>query len=506
MLPGPGIFDAGDDADRSSLAVSVGRHTAYNLAGAILPLALSLLTIPVYLNLIGEARYGVLSVAFLLLGYFGLFDLGLGAATAQRIAALDDASPEERASTFWTALMINLGLGCLGGALIWPAALYFFGHMFNVDPMIRAELLAAIPWLALALPLATLSGVLTGALQGRSQFLELNIVSLLTSALTQIVPLTVAWLLGADLALLLPAVVFTRLVAIAILFFRCRVHVLQGSPARYSPQYAKQLLKFGGWVTLTSVVGPMMVILDRLVIGATLGAKSVTHYTVPFQLVEKSSVLPAALTSALFPRLAGRPGPEAHRLSMRAVRSLAVSMTPVFVLGIFLIKPFLAVWLDDAFAARAGLSGQILMLGFWINALARVPYVLLQAEGRPDVVAKCHLAELLPYLSALYIGLNFWGLQGAAAAFGLRALADFGLLMYLARMPAESTRALAVPALLLAAALTAVLLFAMAWAYWSVAAGMVALSFFWAWRNAPEELHAMLAHPGRFLAVSRNDR
>lgn len=38
--------------------LSIRRHTAYNLLGAVIPL-----------GLIGEARYGVLAIAWLLLGY-----------------------------------------------------------------------------------------------------------------------------------------------------------------------------------------------------------------------------------------------------------------------------------------------------------------------------------------------------------------------------------------------------------------------------------------------------
>ena len=137
--------------------MSIRRNTAYNLLGSVIPLAVSLVTIPIYMGLIGEARYGVLAIAWLLLGYFGLFDLGLGRATAQRIAALRDGTAEERARTFWTALAMNLGLGVIGGLIIWPVAAYFFGNVFKIEDALRPEVQAAVPWLILAVPMATVS-------------------------------------------------------------------------------------------------------------------------------------------------------------------------------------------------------------------------------------------------------------------------------------------------------------------------------------------------------------
>ena len=112
------------------LPLSVGRHTTYNLIGSIIPVAIALVTVPLYLELVGPARYGVLSIAWLLLGYFGLFDLGLGSATAFRIAALRDEAAQARADTFWAALCVNLAMGVCGGVVLWGAGHLFFGYVF----------------------------------------------------------------------------------------------------------------------------------------------------------------------------------------------------------------------------------------------------------------------------------------------------------------------------------------------------------------------------------------
>lgn len=471
--------------------MSIRKHTLYNLVGSVLPLALSLVTIPIYIHLIGESRYGVLAMAWLLLGYFGLFDLGLGRATAQRIAVQANDTPAARAQTFWTALAMNSGLGVVGGLMVWPAALYFFGHVFSIEQVLRPELNATIPWMILAVPLATVSGVLSGALQGRAQFFEINVISVFSALLTQLFPLAVAWLHGPDLAWLMPAVILARLVTMSAMFQRCHRHVFAGRPRGVSRTLAKRLLQFGGWVTVTSLVGPMMVMLDRFAIGALLGARSVTYYTVPFQLGARTSILSGALSSALFPRLAAADRAEGQQLASVAIRSLAVVMTPAMVLGIFLMKPFLHLWLGADFAAHAALTGQILLLGFWINAFAAIPYAQLQAADRPHIVAQCHLIEVLPYLAALYLGLRYFGLAGAATVFGLRTFVDCVLLMYFAGSLRQSATLLAIPIALLLTSFGAIC----GWSvespqWWGSAVILLLCALWWAWRRAPPDMRS----------------
>lgn len=412
--------------------MSVSRHTSYNLLGSAIPIVLALATVPVYLKLLGPDRYGVLAIAWLLLGYFGLFDLGLGRATSFRIAALRDASPQARADTFWAALSINLVMGLVGAVVLWAAAGYFFAHVFKVDEHLRPEILAGVPFLAASVPIATLMGVLAGAMQGREKFLETNSISVLSTTLFQLFPLMVAWRAGPNLVWLLSAAVSARVLALMVLGYRCHVELTRGHPRRLVRSEMPLLLKYGGWVTLSSVVGPMLVIFDRFVIGAVLGAASVTTYTVPFQLAQRIQILPSAVTNALFPKMSAASAEQRIAMTYKASLTLA-SLVSLPVLGaIFLLESFLHFWIGARMGAEAAPIGRIVLIGFWANAFALIPFMRLQSTGRPDLVTKMLLIQLLPYFLCLYLGMTYLGLQGAALAFTGRCIADYLMLNWVA--------------------------------------------------------------------------
>jgi O-antigen/teichoic acid export membrane protein len=473
--------------------MTIRRNTIYNLIGQVLPIGVSMVTIPIYLNVIGEARYGVLAVAWLLLGYFGLFDLGLSRATAQHIAALRDARPSERAQIFWTALSLNVGLGVLGGLLIWPIASYFFGNVFKIEDALHPEMQAAVPWLILAVPLATLSGVLTGGLQGRERFLELNLISVTGTVLFQFFPLAAAMLYGANLGVVLPAALLARLCTLLVLFYRCRQNITLGHSVSFVRSKAMSLLHFGGWVTISSIVGPLMTILDRFIIGSMIGAKAVTYYTIPYQLGERSTMASSSLTSALFPRLSAASDEDRLRLANESLRVIVVIMLPVMVAAILIVRPFFSWWINPDFANQSANIAAILLIGFFVNSLAFTPSAKLQAKKRPDLNAKCHMAEVIPYLALLYFGLKYFGLIGAAIVFSLRVTADYFLLSWLAGMHKNALKVLLSPSVFLALAILIATQSVSASMQWFIlSSGLLAASMIWAWLSAPLSIKSFI--------------
>jgi O-antigen/teichoic acid export membrane protein len=84
------------------LSGSVKIAFGQNMIGAIFPILVTVVTVPLVIRIIGPDRFGVLSIIWLLVGYFGLLDLGLSRATANKIAKLARDSVHTSA-VFWSA-------------------------------------------------------------------------------------------------------------------------------------------------------------------------------------------------------------------------------------------------------------------------------------------------------------------------------------------------------------------------------------------------------------------
>lgn len=405
--------------------MSIGRNTLYNLVGTAVPTALALVTVPVYLRLIGPERYGVLAIAWLVLGYFGVFDLGLGKATAQRIAALRHATGAERATAFGTALVSNLAVGIIGGLAMWPAAYAMFSIEMKLAPGLRAETLAALPVLALSVPVATTLGVLSGALMAREKFFVANRISITNTCLFQILPLGVAWYFGPYVAGLIAASIAARLVGLVLYWRECNREFGADAMFKVDPGQLRALLSYGGWVTVAALFTPLIVVLDRFVIGALLGSYAVTVYVVPTQLTGRLMTISAALCNALFPRLAVAGREEAAGLMRDAVGIEIALITPLVAVAYVLMGDGLTLWIGHSLALAATPVARMLMLASWMNMFASIYFSRLQATGRPALPTIIMLAELPFFVAALYPAVLYWGVWGAAFVYFMRFVVDW---------------------------------------------------------------------------------
>ncbi len=400
------------------------KHAFSNLVSSLIPLVIALLTIPLYLSYIGDERFGALAIIMSFLLYFGFMDMGLGRATSKRIAQLSQASSQSRSDVLWTAIFASFLLGVVAGLLLWIGAAYYLSTKVAMSDGVRLETLLAVKYVAFAFPLLLPTASLTGALHAKYHYKQANIILITNNTLSQVIPLIAASIGLIDISELILITLAIKVFSLFFLIYYCYSIV----PLRNKPCFSKKefldMIGYGGWVSLIGIIAPVLATLDRLIIASVIGVKSVTYYVVPFDLVFRAMVIPGSISSALFPRLASLGNKQALQLSVDSTRLLISVMTPLIIIAIALVGKFLELWLGEEFAFRALHIPEIILVGIWLNSFVVPTYTRHLAKHNPRTIVFIYLLEIPIYLLALTVGLDQFGILGAAFAWTFRVLID----------------------------------------------------------------------------------
>lgn len=406
------------------------RHSILNLAGAGVPILVGLPCLGILARRLGTDQFSLMMLTLALVGYAGVLDLGLSRAVTAVVAGLGKDDPG-RERTLGTALQIVTLLGALGTILLLLSAPSLVVGLLNVAETLRDDAILAFRLTALTIVPLLVYLVIQGYLDGIQDFREANIQRVVSGSVPMLAA-TIAIFWWPGVAGAMAGFLIGRLLCLLVVVPRTRALPLA---LRAGPDMAaaRQLAGFGGWVTVSSIVGPIMGYLDRFILAAVRSPAIVGFYAAPAEALYRLLVFPTAITRSLFPKLssAGSAVERQEYLRQTSIMLLAACVPPTVVILAF--APWiLRLWLGAAFVEGSTDAFRILAIGFLFGALAQVPFTQLLAAGRPDVTARMHLLQLLPFLAlSYYLSLSF-GAAGAAAAWSIRNLADLILLKLLA--------------------------------------------------------------------------
>jgi O-antigen/teichoic acid export membrane protein len=404
------------------------RGALWNLLGQSLPVIAAFLFVPLLVRGLGVERFGILSLAWMLIGYFSLFDLGMGGALTKLVAErLASRREEEVSSLVWTSLALTCAMGLVGTLVIASVAPWLVTGVLKVPAAFRAETVGLLYVLAFSLPLVTGTAALAGTLAAQQRFGVLNAIRIPMGIFTYGGPL-LALPFGASLIQVAIVLAVGRCIAGFVHLAAC----LATTPGmregmRLDRRLVRPLANFGGWMTVTSTVGPLMVYMDRFLIGGMLSMTMVAYYTTPYDLTSRMWILSLPVVGVLFPAFAAcsrTDPPRTARLFDWGLLTVALLLFPAALLLATFAAEILRFWLGPDFAVHGAPVLRLLAIGMFVNGLAQVALALVQGSGRPDLGAKLHLVELPLYLTAVWLLIRAYGIEGAAMAWLGRVTVD----------------------------------------------------------------------------------
>src|SRR6267378_1295925 len=279
----------------------LARNTIWNLLGQILPMAVGIVAIPLIIRGMGVERFGVLSLAWVVVGYFSLFDLGLGRALTKFVAdRLGTKEEHDIAPLAWTSLLLLLILGVVGALATFAVSPLFVRRLLKIPGVLQAETLHGFYLLAVSIPIVTVTAGLRGILEALQSFRVVNLIRIPMSVFSFIAPL-LALPFSRSLVPVLAVLVMARFIGCGVHVWACSRAVpgLYRSPC-FDSSFIVPLARFGGWMTVNNLVGPIMFYVDRFLVGALLSVSAIAYYTVPVDVVLRLIVIPTAVVSVLF--------------------------------------------------------------------------------------------------------------------------------------------------------------------------------------------------------------
>jgi O-antigen/teichoic acid export membrane protein len=418
---------------------ALARNATLNLAAQLAPAPAALVALPILARAYPPETLGLLTMAWAVLGYFSLLDLGLGRALTQAVAArlsVDQCAGNPvlvRRTSFFL-----LGVGGIGSLMLWAGADAIASTALRISPALVPETRMAIRVLAVGLPFVTLASAFRGVLEAHLRFDLVNAVRFPASALMYLGPVAVLPFSVSIVSAVSILVTLRMAACIAYGVFTLRVE-----PALFSPgdqgRGLTTLLGTGAWLTLSNLAATALGVLDRVVIGALVPVSSVAYYGAPQELASKFSIVPSAISGVMFPAFSAHAASDASRrgrLFARATRYTFLLLFPVTLALAAVAPETLALWLGREYAVHGTPLLQWFCFGILVNGLAFTPLALLQAGEGAATAAILQVAELPVFVAALWLATGRFGLSGAAAVWGVRMVGDTCCLFAFARREA----------------------------------------------------------------------
>src|SRR5437016_7005364 len=120
----------------------IARSTLWNLVGQSLPALVAVIAVPFLVKGLGTDRFGILMLAWSLIGYFSLFDFGLGRALTQLVSErIGRGRNDDVADIIWTATYLMILLGVIASAAVALSSPALVERVLKIPPDLQRETL-----------------------------------------------------------------------------------------------------------------------------------------------------------------------------------------------------------------------------------------------------------------------------------------------------------------------------------------------------------------------------
>jgi O-antigen/teichoic acid export membrane protein len=394
-------------------------NAIWNWLGFAVSVAITFVTWPILIRLLGDQRYGVWSLVEATVAYIALLDLGIGASVVRYVAKFEAIKDKEQLNrVFSTTLCIFL----IGGAIavaVSAGVAALWDRPFGLPGELAADARWLILLLGLNVALRLVIGVFSATLYGLGRFPARVLIGIVMhlggAALMLGVLFAGGGLVELGVSILLCAVIGGIMTAAVVR--RCLPDLC------FSPGLAnfETLRSIGGYSILafvTMMAGRIAYSSDPIVIGSFLGPEYITFYVIAARLIQYVRESVQSIVNVLTPAISALEAQGNQEAIRRAfvvgTRYVLWIIMPVEVGLLVLGRPFLSLWLGERYAEQSYPTLVILSIPLFLVASQRIAGRILYGIGRLKWLTAATVTWAITNVGISVVLVNYIGIEGVA--------------------------------------------------------------------------------------------
>lgn len=417
--------------DNNGTAISLEEkplEPKWNVAGYFIPTLIAIPAFGLIARKIGVELFGLYTLAMIFIGYASIFDAGLTRAVVREIALLKNRV-DDCNTIIVTSIIAVIFLGFIGGGGVFLLKGDII-ELLNISPIYYADSIKSLVLLSSLIPVFLVTQILLAELEGREYFGILNIQKSVGNSLIAGLPALFV-LINQTLFSAIIGVAIARVICLWLSYIMSRERITIDI-SFFSITVLKRLFRYGGWVTISNIISPILASMDRFILSHIQGASKISFYTVPNELVTRLGIVPGSLGKAVFPKLShARNFTASYAEQKKAYILMTVIVMPLVLFVYYYAKFILTLWMGAEYAGISVEILRIMLIGYIFNCYSQISFANIQAFGKAKYTAYIHMMEFIPYLIMLYIISKEYGVIGVAWLWTIRVIIDFLMLLYM---------------------------------------------------------------------------
>ncbi len=417
----------------------LGLNTASNIIVKLWSMVSIYIFIPLYIKILGEASYGLVS-AFATL-QFALNILGMGLANTLRREFAAGHSDEENSNRKYKLLKsverIYFAIGLIIVGICVFGSDFIANDWLNIENLDAGLVSTVISLMGVSIGLQLISNLYAGCLFGLEKQVFANLLCVGWSLLKSVGSLVIIWTVKPDLVLFYGWHIITDLAYLLLL----RVSISKMCPHQEKWTFKdfrnlETIWKYTTGILVISLISLVNRQLDKIIISKYLSLTDLGAYNVATTLGSLAAIVPSAVYISIFPRFTNyattnqKDNLESLFLITNRVVNIVLSCMGGFI-AVF-ASELICVWTHSQIYIDAlGIVGMLVVLAVTVLEFQQIPYALALAYGNTKINVKVGLLFLPLVCISTYIGISNYGLMGAGVVYVAMMVGQTLLYQYL---------------------------------------------------------------------------